>query len=99
MSEQRAFCFTHPDFTGVERIGWYREALTFAVVVRFSDGVEIKGSLSGAGFQALYNHVEPARIPWIELCPYCKDRPGFHRWTTDGDVITICRDCAEVEEF
>ncbi|MCK6625536.1 MAG: hypothetical protein L6R45_10215 [Anaerolineae bacterium] len=88
MSEQRAFCFTHPDFTGVESIGWYREALTFAVVVKFNDGVEVKGSLSGVGFQTLYNHAEIARIPWIELCPYCKARLASldYRWRCYHDL-------------
>ncbi|MCL4301109.1 MAG: hypothetical protein KJ077_35580 [Anaerolineae bacterium] len=98
-TQTRAFCFTHPNLTGVERIGWYVEALTFAVVVKFNDGVEVKGSLSGVGFQTLYNHAEAARIPWIAICPYCKANPGSHRWTLDGDSIIICRDCAEVEEL
>jgi hypothetical protein len=78
-----SFVFTHPDFTNVQRIGWYREALTFAVVIKFNDNSEIKGSLSGVGLQTLYNHVEAGRIPWIELCPYCKVNPGHHRWTLE----------------
>ncbi len=94
-----SFVFTYPDFTNIKRIGWWREALTFAVEVQFVDGSKVKGSLSGVGFQALYDKAKAARIPWIELCPYCKSNPGHHRWTLDGDVVTICRDCAEVEEF
>lgn len=94
-----SFIFTHPDFNNVECIGWWREALTFAVEVKFTDGATAKASLSGVGFQALYDKAEAARISWIELCPFCKAKPGSHRWTMEGDVITICKDCAEVEEF
>lgn len=97
--QTRAFCFSAPDLTGVKHIGWYAEALTFAVIVTFNDGVEVKGSLSGVGLQTLHNHAEAARIPWIAICPYCKAHPGSYRWTLDGDSIIICRDCAEVEEM
>ncbi len=56
-----AFIFTHPNFANVEGIGWWREALTFAVEVKFTDGATVKGSLSGVGFQVLYDKAEAAR--------------------------------------
>ena len=92
------FVFTHPDFSNVQSIGWYREALTFAVVVKFNDGATVTTSISGTGFQALYDRAEAARIPWIELCPYCQQNPGSFRLSADGGFITICKDCAAVEE-
>jgi hypothetical protein len=94
-----SFIFSYPDFSKVVRISWYPEALTFAVIVSFTDGATAKGSLSGSDFQVLIEKARVAKIPLVELCAYCKENPGNHRWTFDGDVITICKDCAEVEEF
>jgi hypothetical protein len=93
------FIFTYPNFNKVQSISWYREALTFAVLVKFTDSATVHGSLSGTGFQTLSEQAKAANIPLVELCPCCKARPSNPRWTMDGDVITICDGCAEVEEF
>lgn len=91
--------FTNPDFSTIKQIGWYPEALTFAVVISFTDGATLKASVSGVGLDSLYQKAREANVAIVELCHFCQVNTANERLTTDGDTIIICDACAEVEEF